>query len=188
VRVTTLPIVFVSLLIWPFSTVWRRLRYSRRPAPWIRRLVIIGFDGQDPKLTNRYLVEGKLPNFARLAASGSYHELATTFPSISPVAWSSFCTGTQPAKHNIFDFLYRDARTYSPKLSSAEIGGVERSLHIGRWRIPLGRPVLRLLRRSKPFWTVLGENHIWSTILRVPITFPPDRFHGAQLSAMCVPD
>src|SRR5262249_36532441 len=113
---------------------------------------------------------------------------ATTFPSISPVAWSSFCTGTQPAKHNIFDFLDRDARTYSPKLSSAEIGGVERSLRIGRWRVPLRRPVLRLLRRSKPFWTVLGENHIWSTILRVPITFPPDRFHGAQLSAMCVPD
>ncbi|NIV47451.1 MAG: nucleotide pyrophosphatase, partial [Gammaproteobacteria bacterium] len=26
------------------------------------------------------------------------------------------------------------------------------------------------------------------TVLRVPITFPPDRFYGAQLSAMCVPD
>ena len=25
-------------------------------------------------------------------------------------------------------------------------------------------------------------------MLRVPITFPPDRFYGAQLSAMCVPD
>ena len=38
------------------------------------------------------------------------------------------------------------------------------------------------------FWTILGEHRIWSTILRVPITFPPDRFYGAQLSAMCVPD
>ena len=25
-------------------------------------------------------------------------------------------------------------------------------------------------------------------MLRVPITFPPDRFYGAELSAMCVPD
>jgi predicted AlkP superfamily phosphohydrolase/phosphomutase len=44
------------------------------------------------------------------------------------------------------------------------------------------------LRKSKPFWTILGEHEIWSTILRVPITFPPDHFYGAQLSAMCTPD
>ena len=50
------------------------------------------------------------------------------------------------------------------------------------------RRELRLLRKSKPFWTILGEHRIWSTILRVPITFPPDRFYGAELSAMCVPD
>ena len=25
-------------------------------------------------------------------------------------------------------------------------------------------------------------------MLRVPVTFPPDRFYGAELSAMCVPD
>ena len=25
-------------------------------------------------------------------------------------------------------------------------------------------------------------------MLRVPITFPPDQFYGAELSAMCVPD
>ena len=25
-------------------------------------------------------------------------------------------------------------------------------------------------------------------MLRVPITFPPDKFYGAELSAMCVPD
>src|SRR5262249_35159532 len=73
VLVTTVLIVLVSLLIWPFRTVWRRLRYGRRPEPWIRRLVIVGFDGQDPKLTDQYLAEGKLPNFARLAARGSYH-------------------------------------------------------------------------------------------------------------------
>ena len=44
------------------------------------------------------------------------------------------------------------------------------------------------MRKSKPFWTILGEHSVWSTILRVPITFPPDRFYGAELSAMCVPD
>ena len=188
VLLVTILIVFFTLLAWPFRAAWRWLRDRNLPKPWIRRLVIVGFDGQDPKITDRLLAEGRLPNLKKLAESGCYHRLGTTFPSISPVAWSSFCTGTQPAKHNIFDFLDRDVRTYLPKLSSTHIGKVERTLKLGRLRIPLGRPELRLLRRSKPFWTVLGESRVWSTILRVPITFPPDRFHGAQLSAMCVPD
>ncbi|MEJ2338811.1 MAG: alkaline phosphatase family protein, partial [Gemmatimonadales bacterium] len=117
-----------------------------------------------------------------------YHRLATTFPSISPVAWSSFATGAHPAKHNIFDFLDRDRRTYLPQLSSVRIGRVRRVLRLGRLRLPLAKPEMRLLRKSRPFWSVLGARGFWSTVLRVPITFPPDRFYGAQLAAMCVPD
>jgi predicted AlkP superfamily phosphohydrolase/phosphomutase len=134
------------------------------------------------------MAEGRLPNFRRLAEEGCYHPLRSTFPSVSPVAWSSFSTGTHPAKHNIYDFLSRDRRTYLPLLSSTHIAPPQRTLRLGRYRIPIGKPDIRLLRRSKPFWSILGEHHIWSTVLRVPITFPPDRFHGAQLSAMCVPD
>jgi hypothetical protein len=151
-------------------------------------LIVVGLDGQDPKLTDRFMRDGDLPNFAKLADQGSYVRLRTTFPSVSPVAWSSFSTGTHPARHNIFDFLDRDRRTYLPMLSSTRIGKVERFFRIGRYLIPRHRPELRLLRKSKPFWTILGQHRIWSTILRVPITFPPDRFYGAELSAMCVPD
>jgi predicted AlkP superfamily phosphohydrolase/phosphomutase len=184
----TAVIALLSALLWPFRATWRRLRRGKPPRPWIRRLVVVGFDGQEPKLTERLMGEGKLPNFARLAAVGCYSRLGTTFPSVSPVAWSSFSTGTHPAKHNIFDFLARDPRTYLPVLSSTHVGRVERTLKIGRLRIPLHRPELRLLRKSKAFWSILGEHGIWSTVLRVPITFPPERFYGAQLSAMCVPD
>jgi predicted AlkP superfamily phosphohydrolase/phosphomutase len=181
-------IAFVSMLAWPFRMLWRLLRRARRAKPRIRRLVIVGFDGQDPKLTDRFMGEGKLPNFQRLAEDGCYHRLQSTFPSISPVAWSSFSTGTHPAKHNIYDFLDRDRRTYMPVLSSTRIGRTERVLKLGRYRVPIGKADLRLLRRSKPFWSILGEHQVWSTVLRVPITFPPERFYGAQLSAMCVPD
>ncbi len=185
---TTLVLALVALLAWPFRTLWRLVRRGRRPKPLIRRLIVVGLDGQDPRLTDRFLAAGKLPNFRKLADEGCYHPLETTYPSVSPVAWSSFSTGTRPGKHNIFDFLDRDRRTYLPLLSSTHIGSVDRFLKLGRYRVPLGRPELRLLRRSKPFWTILGEHRIWSTVLRVPITFPPDRFYGAQLSAMCVPD
>ena len=47
---------------------------------------------------------------------------------------------------------------------------------------------MRLLRKSKPFWNVLSKYGIFSCILRVPITFPPEKLRGVLLSAMCVPD
>jgi predicted AlkP superfamily phosphohydrolase/phosphomutase len=185
---TTFVIAIVSIVVWPFLALWRVVRGQTPPRSRIGRLIVVGLDGQDPKLTDRFMRDGDLPNFAKLADQGSYVRLRTTFPSVSPVAWSSFSTGTHPARHNIFDFLDRDRRTYLPMLSSTRIGKVERFFRIGRYLIPRHRPELRLLRKSKPFWTILGQHRIWSTILRVPITFPPDRFYGAELSAMCVPD
>ncbi|MGH2570385.1 MAG: alkaline phosphatase family protein, partial [bacterium] len=181
-------LALVAILAWPFRTLYRALRHRRKGKPCIRRLIIVGLDGQDPRLTDRFLAEGKLPNFRKLAAEGCYVRIASTYPSISPVAWSSFATGTHPAKHNIFDFLDRDRRTYLPVLSSAKIGKVEKFLKLGPFKIPLQKPELTLLRKSKPFWTILGEANVWSTVLRVPITFPPDKFYGAQLGAMSIPD
>ncbi len=184
----TMILAGASLLIWPFRMAWRMIRRRTRSKPLIKRLIVVGFDGQEPRITERLMAEGRLPNFSALAERGGYSRLRSTFPSITPVAWSSFTTGTNPGKHNIFDFLDRDPRTYLPRLSSTEIGSVTRVLKLGRLRIPLAKPSIRLLRKSKPFWTILGEHNIWSTIIRVPITFPPDKFYGAQLGAMCIPD
>jgi len=97
-------------------------------------------------------------------------------------------TGVNPGRHNIFDFLGRDKKTYMPELSSAYIGGASRSLKIGKFVLPLGKPVIRLLRKSQPFWKILGNKGIFSNIIRVPITFPPEKFNGLLLSGMCVPD
>ncbi len=184
----TIILAIVSILSWPFRTLWRVLRRRPRSRPWIKRLVIVGFDGQDPVLTDRLMADGKLPHLKKLAEHGCYHRLRTVYPSLSPAAWSSFGTGVHPAKHRIFDFLERDQRTYLPVLSSTRIGQVTRFLKLGRFRIPLRKPEITLTRGSKAFWSFLGEHHTWSTVLRVPITFPPEKFYGAELSAMCAPD
>ena len=184
----TVIIAGLCLLIWPFRMAWRFFRRPSHSKPLVKRLIIVGFDGQDPKLTEQFMKKGLLPNMKKLSEQGCYAKLGTTYPSISPVAWSSFATGTNPARHNIFDFLDRDRRNYLPLLSSTHIGSVDKYFKIGSYKIPLQKPEVRLLRRSKPFWSILGEHNIWSTVLRVPITFPPDKFYGAQLSAMCVPD
>jgi hypothetical protein len=179
----------VSLLAWPFRMVWRTLRgrhgYKRAR---IRKLIFLGLDGLDPRTAERLMAAGKLPNLARLKQEGSFRRLRTTFPALSPVAWSTFATGVNPARHNMFDFLNRSLKTYLPELSSAKVREPERVLKLGKYRIPLSRPFIEMRRKSRTFWQILGEHRIGSTILRIPITFPPEKFEGRLLSAMCTPD
>src|SRR5919201_7028541 len=179
----------LMLLTWPARLLWRAL-FGRRAVARSRfkRVVILGLDGLDYTLTERMLAEGKLPHMEALRKQGCFKPLATTLPPISPVAWSSFQTGTNPGKHNIYDFLTPDLTTYQPKLSSVEIRPPRRVLRLGKYRIPLGRADVRLLRKSRPFWNYLGDRGVFSSILRVPITFPPENLRGVLLSAICAPD
>jgi predicted AlkP superfamily phosphohydrolase/phosphomutase len=187
--ITSLLLSLVSFLAWPFRMVW--LLVSRRQGyrkAHVKKLIFLGLDGFDPTLAERFMAEGKLPNLSRLKQQGSYSRLRTTFPALSPVAWSTFATGVNPAKHNIFDFLQRDLRSYVPELSSSKVRPPGRMLRIGRFRIPLSRASVEMRRKSEPFWKILGRHSIGCTVLRIPITFPPDQFNGKLLSAMCTPD
>jgi predicted AlkP superfamily phosphohydrolase/phosphomutase len=178
-----------AFLTWPIRQFFRFLRRRRayRKAK-TKRIVILGFDGMDPELTERFIKEGKLPNLARLREQGTFRRLATTLPPISPVAWSSFLTGVNPGKHNIYDFLTPDRGRYLPELSSARIRGAKRVLKIGRYAIPLTRPQIKPLRKGIPFWHYLADAGVFCSVIRVPITFPPEKFSGVLLSGMCVPD
>src|SRR5437868_1220241 len=143
----------VSVITWPFRIAWMLLRGRRgyRNARY-HKVIFLGLDGLDPRLTERFMAEKKLPNLSRLAAQGSYRRLRTTFPALSPVAWSTFATGVNPAKHNIFDFLNRDLKSYMPELSSSRVQPPRRILRLGRFRIPLSRGSVEMRRKSEPFW------------------------------------
>jgi predicted AlkP superfamily phosphohydrolase/phosphomutase len=178
-----------AFFTWPFRHLVRLVR--RRKAygkAQIKRAVILGFDGMDPELAQRFINQGMLPNLAKLREQGTFQKLRTTFPAISPVAWSTFMTGVNPGKHNIYDFLARDLNNYLPFLSSAEIRGPKRSIKIGKYTLPLGKPRIKGMRHGTPFWHWLGKAGIFCSVIRVPVTFPPEKFPGVLLSGMCVPD
>jgi predicted AlkP superfamily phosphohydrolase/phosphomutase len=180
---------FYALMTWPFRQFFRFLR--RRNAygkATFERAVILGFDGMDPDLADRFMKEGRLPNLVKLRDRGTFSKLRTTFPAISPVAWSTFMTGVNPGKHNIYDFLARDTNNYLPYLSSAEIKGPKRHIRIGKYSIPFGKTEIKGMRKGTPFWHWLGNAGIFSSVIRVPVTFPPEKFQGVLLSGMCVPD
>ena len=150
-----------------------------------QRVFVLGFDGMDPTLARQYMDEGKLPNLKRLSETGTFAKLETTQPSESPVAWSSFATGVNPGKHNIYDFLVRDFQTYMPDLA-----GVKKEPPVFKWGlIPTRRPKVTSTRGGTSFWVHAGRDGVKSTILTVPMTFPTETVeHGDMLGGLPVPD
>jgi predicted AlkP superfamily phosphohydrolase/phosphomutase len=154
-----------------------------------KRVIVIGFDGMDYNLLNRFMKEGwEFPNFEKLSKDGTFAPLWSTQPPISPVAWSTFSTGVNPGKHNIFDFLTTDRNTYMPKLAGSDIQPPKRTLKIGKYDIPISKPKIELKRKSKAFWKIVSSKGIFSSVLRVPFTFPPEKFNGLMLAGLGTPD
>ena len=115
-------LALIAILTWPFRAVWHffRMRQVRRRTD-TKRVIILGLDGMDPKLIRQWMAEGYMPNFKKLSETGTFSNIASTIPPISPVAWASFSTGVDPSGHNIFDFLNRDLKSGMPVLSSTDI-------------------------------------------------------------------
>lgn len=177
---------FLALPIRASVRAWRRRRSLQSAR--VRKTIVLGLDGLEPEICEAMMERGELPNLARLKATGSYRRIETSMPALSPVAWSTFATGTDPSRHGIYDFIARDPRTYAPKLSSSEVYGHSRFLRLGPISIPLARAGVRSLRRSRTFWSILTDHGVFSSVLRVPITFPVERIDGVMVAGMCVPD
>jgi len=139
----------------------------------------------DPGFVERHWKD--LPQLASLRDRGHFSRLGTTTPPQSPVAWSTFITGLEPAQHGIFDFVHRDARTLQPFSSMSRT-------EAPRWMVPLGPYILPLsgsrvisLRRGTPFWQLLSEHRVPVTIMRMPTNYPPVGA-GRAISGMGTPD
>ncbi len=154
-----------------------------------KRMVVLGIDGLDPVLLERFIGEGILPNFEKLAQPGHYAKLGTTIPPQSPVAWSTFITGMDPGGHGIFDFIALDRTKLLPYMSTARVEPPSREpLAIGRWRIPLTGAKTEQLRDGVAFFQILEENGVPTTMFRVPANYPPIDTTGFALSGMGTPD
>jgi predicted AlkP superfamily phosphohydrolase/phosphomutase len=151
-----------------------------------KKIIILGFDGMDPFLLERFWAEGHLAHFKELATQGTFRPLQTTIPPESPVAWASFETGTNPGGHNVYDFLTRSTETYMPNLGMVEQKAPPKFLLN---LIPIKPPIIESMRKAKPFWVYAGENGIRSTVLTVPLSFPPDEIPGGKmLAGLPLPD
>jgi predicted AlkP superfamily phosphohydrolase/phosphomutase len=176
-------LVLLGLIAWGVYTLATRVPV-RDPG---RKVVVIGFDGADPRLCRDYMEQGLLPNLSKLAGDGVFTELGTTIPSMSPVSWSSFAVGGNPGKHGIYDFLTRTPQhpTYMPSPESF-VGQVEARFFHG---IPYRMPRAINLRGGAAFWDYAAEDGIKTALFLVPVTFAPPKLpNGLALAGLGVPD
>jgi predicted AlkP superfamily phosphohydrolase/phosphomutase len=155
------------------------------PEKYSQKMVIIGFDGMDPRLTGQWMAEGRLPNMAKLAREGSFEPLGTTPSPESPTSWSSFAIGGNPGRHDVFDFLVRNTTTYMP-----DLGMVKRIAPRFLFDyIPISMPKAVSMRGGTSFWVIAGRAGVRSRVLTVPVTFPAEDVpNGKMLSGLPLPD
>lgn len=127
-----------------------------REAPSVeRRLILVGIDSMDWQLTQKLLAEGKLPNLARLAASGVSCPLRTIEPLVkSPVIWTTIATGKLPEKHGISDALAPDGKS----LMTSNV------------------------RTARTLWDILGEAGRTVAVVGWYVTWPAEPVNGVLVT------
>ncbi len=125
------------------------------------KVFVIGIDGGTFEIIKPYL--HKFPTFSRIMKEGAQGFLKSTIPPLSPAAWTSIVTGTNPGKHGIFDFFSESSDGYELQL---------------RW--------LRQ-RKSKAVWNVLNEYGKKTIIVNFPFTYPPEKVNGLMISGLGSP-
>jgi predicted AlkP superfamily phosphohydrolase/phosphomutase len=163
------------------------------------KVIVIGIDGMDPRLCERMIAAGQLPNLERLRSAGGYSRLGSSMPPQSPVAWANFINGAGPGSHGIFDFIHRHPHQQcAPFYSAAETVPGEGHWEVGEHCLQLDfwpfnhRPPSTVLRRQgEPFWDFLDAAGVPTTFYYLPCNYPPSPSkHGQHrcLSGMGTPD
>ena len=119
-----------------------------------RRVVVIGLDGVPFGFLGEMMDRGELSNFQAILREGSLSQMSSTIPCVSSVAWSSYMTGRNPGKHNIYGFVDRDPKAFDIYIPTSKNMGCQ------------------------TLWEVLGQQGKRVLVINVPLTYPPRPVNG----------
>jgi predicted AlkP superfamily phosphohydrolase/phosphomutase len=77
-----------------------------------RRILLLGLDGFDIALAERFVGQGLLPNFARLRSEGCSFDLDHGRDKYSGLAWEHFSSGVRPSDGGRWSAITFDRHTY----------------------------------------------------------------------------
>ena len=124
----------------------------------ISRVLLIGWDAADWKVISPLVDAGKMPNLEHIINSGVIGNLATLYPDLSPMLWTSIATGKRPFKHGILGFVEPDPGT----------GGI--------------RPITNLSRKTKAIWNILSQTGRKCNVIGWWPSHPAEPINGVMVS------
>lgn len=130
----------------------------------ISRVAVIGLDGVSYALIKDLSKKGHLPNLSSLMQEGFTCEMETSIPPVSSVAWTTFMTGVNPAKHGIFGFMERRRESYGVYFPNAS------------------------QIQSSTLWEILTNESKKTVAINIPQTYPARKINGIIISGFVALD
>ncbi len=124
----------------------------------MKKLLLVGWDAADWKVINPLMEEGLMPNVKALIERGVMGNLATLYPMLSPMLWTSIATGKRPFNHGVHGFSEPDSAT----------GGV--------------RPITNLSRSTRAIWNIATLLGLKSNVIGWWPSHPAEPIDGVMIS------
>lgn len=118
------------------------------------KVAILGIDGVPCSLLKDFIHKGIMPNLSSIVKDGSLREMDASIPEVSSTSWTTFMTGVNPGKHNIYGFIGLNPNSYS--LYFPDSGDI----------------------KSDTIWDILGKHNRQSIVINVPSTYPAKPLNG----------
>jgi predicted AlkP superfamily phosphohydrolase/phosphomutase len=128
------------------------------------QVFVLGIDGVPFSLLHELVREGHLHNLGTILSQGSLKRMNSVLPCVSSVAWASYMTGMNPAKHSIFGFIDRVPKTMEMFIPT--------SSHM----------------TAETLWEWLSRNGKRVVVVNVPGTYPPRMVNGILIAGFLCPD
>ena len=121
------------------------------------KVLVLGIDGMDPRLTNKYLSENAMPNLATFLKRGSAEKglyMIGGMPTVTPPMWTTLGTGANPSTHGITEY-------YASGDPGTELDTVYYNFDSTRCK-------------AEPMWNVTAENGLKTLVWHWPgSSWPP---------------
>ncbi|MCF7957177.1 MAG: alkaline phosphatase family protein, partial [Phycisphaerae bacterium] len=125
--------------------------------------MVLSIDGVPIGLIRRMIDQGDMPNLGALVARNGLRQMRSVQPTVSCVAWASYATGVNPAKHGIYGFIDRREDSWGLSFPNAA------------------------MFKSQNLWQILSKAGKRVFGMNVPSSYPPAPVNGVLIGGFLAP-
>lgn len=124
------------------------------------KTVVLALDGLSYNFITDMYEKGEFKNLG----SPGYRKMDSVYPTLSSVAWSSFMTGKNPGKHDVYGFT--DRRSGDGRIQNTDFSAL----------------------KARTLWDYLSGKKKKVFVMNVPMTYPPEKVNGKMVSGFSCRD